>query len=163
MEATHQAKQPALALLVALLVCYGAQALGATLIFPDLGWYATLHKPGFTPPAKLFPVVWTILYGLMALSVWTFWRAPGSNEYRRWGLAWFCIQLVLGIAWSSAFFALHSVTAAFAAILALLLSIVVTIVMFDRLSRTAALLLVPYLLWVAFATALNFAFWYMNP
>jgi len=123
---------------------------------------AGVRKPGFTPPNGIFPVVWTILYAMMAFAVWQFWRAKGEDEDRRRGLIAFAVQLVLNVAWSSAFFGLRSPGSGLVVILVLLVAIAVTIVLFDRLSRTAALLLMPYLLWVCLAAGLNFAFWLLN-
>jgi benzodiazapine receptor len=116
----------------------------------------------FAPPNGAFPVVWTILYLTMAVAAWLVWRAPGTDEDRRLALIWFGIQLVVGVLWSAAFFWLHSPVYGMAVITVFLVAIAVTIVMFDRLSRPAALLMIPLLLWVSFATALNFAIWILN-
>jgi len=155
-------KRSLIALLVALGICFAASAIGGLLTEPNLPWYETLNRPGFAPPNSVFPIVWTILYAMMAVAAWLFWRAAGKDEDRKLGLIWFGIQLALNIGWSFAFFWLHSPAAGFAVILLLIVAIVVTIVLFDRSSRPAALLLVPYLLWVSFAAALNFAFWLLN-
>jgi tryptophan-rich sensory protein len=160
---TKQSPFQSNAMLVAIvLACLAAWMLGGVLTRPNLDWYATLNKPGFTPPNEVFPVVWTILYAMMAVSAWLVWRAPGKQEDRRAGLTWFFWQLAIGVIWSYAFFWLHSPGLALIVILALLVAIVITIVFFDRLSRPAALLLLPYVLWVAFATSLNFAIWFLN-
>ena len=162
MPVSDETKRDAIALIAALAVCFGASAIGGLLTEPNLAWYATLERPGFAPPNSVFPIVWTILYAMMALALWQFWRAKGRDEDRILGLIWFGIQLILNVAWSFAFFWLQSPASGLIVILALIVAIVVTIVVFDRLSRPAALLLVPYLLWVCFATALNFAFWFLN-
>jgi tryptophan-rich sensory protein len=99
---------------------------------------------------------------MIALSAWLVWRAPGNEEDRRPAFIWFFWQLAIGVIWSYAFFWLHSPGLGLIVILALLVAIVITIVFFDRLSRPAALLLLPYVLWVAFATSLNFAIWFLN-
>jgi tryptophan-rich sensory protein len=155
-------KRSLIALLIALGVCFAASAIGGLLTEPNLPWYETLNKPGFAPPNSVFPIVWTILYAMMAVSAWLFWRSPGKDEDRKFGLTWFGIQLALNVGWSFAFFWLHSPAVGFAVILLLIVAIMVTIVLFDRSSRRAALLLMPYLLWVSFAAALNFAFWLLN-
>lgn len=155
-------KRDVIALSVALGVCFAASAIGGLLTAPNLPWYETLERPGFAPPNSVFPVVWTVLYALMAIAVWLFWRARGTEQDRKLGLIWFAIQLVLNVAWSFAFFWLHSPASGLFVILLLLAAIAVTIVLFDRSSRSAALLLVPYLLWVCFAAGLNFAFWFLN-
>jgi tryptophan-rich sensory protein len=147
---------------VALAVCFAASAVGGALTQPNLDWYETLAKPGFAPPNAAFPVVWTMLYAMMAVSAWLVWRAPAESDGRKSGLAWFGLQLGLNVLWSFAFFWLHSPGFGLGVILVLLIAIVITIVLFDRTSRTAALLLIPYVLWVSFAAALNFAVWYLN-
>lgn len=148
--------------IAAALGCLLAWIAGGALTRPSLGWYASLNQPGFTPPNEVFPVVWAILYAMMAVSAWIAWRARGNDADRKLAMIWFFIQLVIGVAWSAAFFWMQNITLGLAAIFVLLVAIVITIVLFDRLSRTAALLLMPYLLWVCFATALNFAFWLLN-
>ncbi len=151
-----------IALLLAFALCFGVSTFNGFLTEPNLPWYETLERPGFTPPNSIFPVVWTVLYAMMAIAVWQFWRAKGKDEDRRLGLIWFAIQLGLNVAWSFSFFWLRSPGTGLVVILVLLIAIAVTIALFDRSSRIAALLLVPYLLWVCFATALNFAFWFLN-
>lgn len=150
------------ALLIALAACFAAAAIGGALTEPNLPWYDTLAKPGFTPPNAAFPVVWTILYAMMAVSAWLVWRVPARESDRKLGLVWFGIQLALNVAWSFAFFWLHSPALGLVVIMLLLAAIVTTIVLFDRSSRAASLLLMPYVLWVSFAAALNFAIWLLN-
>jgi tryptophan-rich sensory protein len=162
MKATADTKRNFLALFVAGAACFAAAAIGRLASEPNLSWYETLEQPGFTPPNGIFPIVWAILYAMMAIAAWQFWRAEGKPEDRKLGLIWFGIQLLLNAAWPFAFFWLRSPGAGLVVILLLLIAIVATIVMFDRSSRSAALLLVPYLLWVCFAASLNFAFWFLN-
>jgi translocator protein len=162
MATSVETRRNLIALLVALAACFAASAIGGLLTEPNLAWYATLERPGFAPPNGVFPVVWTILYAMMAVAAWLFFRAKGSDEDRKLGLIWFGIQLALNVAWSFAFFWLRSPGAGLLVILLLLVAIAITIVLFSRSSRGAALLLLPYLLWVCFATALNFAFWFLN-
>jgi benzodiazapine receptor len=151
-----------LALGAALAVCFLALLAGKALTTPNLGWYETLAKPGFAPPNVVFPLVWAVLYLMMAASAWLVWRVPTSEGDRKLALIWFAIQLVIGVAWSFAFFWLHGPFFGLVVIMVLLIAIVITIVLFDRSSRIASLLLVPYLLWVCFAAGLNFAIWYLN-
>jgi translocator protein len=148
--------------ILAALGCIIALVLGGALTRPNLDWYATLQKPGFTPPNGLFPIVWPILYAMTALSAWIAWRAPGNESDRKRAFIWFFIQLAVGVLWSVAFFALHSPGLGLLVIMALLIAIVITIGLFDRLSRVAALLLIPLALWVCFATGLNFAILFLN-
>jgi tryptophan-rich sensory protein len=148
--------------ILAALGCIIALVLGGALTRPNLDWYATLQKPGFTPPNGAFPIVWSMLYALTALSAWIAWRAPGKESDRKLAFIWFFIQLAVGVFWSVAFFTLHNPALGLAVIMALLIAIVITIVLFDRLSRVAALLLIPLALWVCFATGLNFAILFLN-
>jgi benzodiazapine receptor len=148
--------------ILAALGCLAALSIGGALTRPNLDWYATLAKPGFTPPNGVFPIAWTILYMLSALAAWLVWHAPGRESDHTLAMIWFFIQLVVGVLWSAAFFWLHSPALGLAVIMAFLIAITITIVLFDRLSRVAALLLIPLLLWVCFATGLNFAIWFLN-
>lgn len=147
---------------VFLVICFGASFIGNAFTQPNLGWYASLTQPGFTPPNSVFPIVWTILFAMMAVSAWLVWRGDGDGGDKRTALMWFGVQLVLNVLWSFAFFQMQSPLFGLAVILLLLLAIVITIVVFDRISRAAALLLLPYVLWVGFATGLNFALWALN-
>ncbi len=148
----------AIGLVAWILVCFGAGLFGA--LFEPGEWYAGLDKPSWTPPNWLFGPVWTLLYIMMGAAAWLVWRQPGKQTRR--ALALFCVQLVLNAAWSWLFFGLHLPAVAMVEILLLSLAIAATIVAFQPLSRTAAFLLLPYLLWVSFASMLNFALWRLN-
>lgn len=124
---------------------------------PD-AWYWTLTKPAWTPPPWLFGLVWTLLYLAMAIAAWAVWKRTGFGK----ALAWWAGQLVLNAAWSPVFFGAHQPGWAFAVIVALWCAIVGTIVAFAKVQRWSAWLLAPYLAWVSFASALNFAIWQMN-
>lgn len=124
-------------------------------------WYAGLAKPAFTPPYWLFPVAWTLLYAMMAFAVWRILSLPRDRPGRSAAVAAFFAQLALNGLWSFAFFGAHSPLAGLAVILALV-AILATMRLFWRLDRTAALLLAPYLAWVAYATVLNGAIWRLN-
>ncbi len=128
---------------------------------PD-AWYASLHKPSWNPPAWVFGPVWTLLYTMMAVSVWLVWRR-GGFALQRASLSLFLAQLALNAAWTPLFFGLHQPGLAFVDIALLWLGIVATITAFRRVHCGAAWLLVPYLLWVSFASVLNFTLWRMNP
>ncbi len=147
-------------LAVAVVVCFAASFIGNAFTQPNLDWYATLTKPNFTPPNSVFPVVWTALYLAVAVAAWLVWRAPGPDK--RPALIAFGLQLLIGVLWSVAFFGMQSPGAGLVVIMAYLIAIVVTIILFDRFSRAGALLMLPLALWVAFAMALNFALWAMN-
>lgn len=134
---------------------------GGTLIGfatrPD-AWYAALAKPFFQPPGWLFAPVWTLLYILIALAGARLWaRAPRSAAM----LLWF-IQLGLNFAWSPTFFGMHAPKASLVVMLALLIALLGTIREMLRVDRTAALLFLPYLAWVSFASLLNGAVVWLN-
>jgi tryptophan-rich sensory protein len=118
------------------------------------GWFDALAKPGFMPPAWAFPVAWTILYVCLGLALAQILHARGARG-RGAGLALFLIQLALNYAWSPVFFGLHLIWPAFAIIVAMILVSLAAAVLFMRIRRTAALLMVPYVAWLCFAAALN--------
>ncbi|MBB2910106.1 tryptophan-rich sensory protein [Streptosporangium becharense] len=122
------------------------------------GEYLSLERPSWAPPQWLFGPAWTVLYVMIALSGWLAWSARGWTP----GMGVYALQLVLNAAWTPLFFGAGQYGLAFAEIIVLWLSIVATIVMFRRISRPAAWLLVPYLLWVTYAASLNFAIWQLN-
>lgn len=137
------------------LLCNAVGAAGALATADQTQpFYDSLDKPPLAPPPGVFGPVWTVLYTLMGVALWRVWRAP-HTEARRRALVLFGVQLALNAAWSPAFFGLQNVWVALAVIVAMLVAIALTIRAFLQVDRTAALLLVPYLLWVAFATYLN--------
>lgn len=147
------------ALLVSIVVCELAGIVPSFLTANDVAtWYTTLQKPGFTPPSWLFGPVWTTLYLLMGVALYLVWRR-GDN---RFALAIFAVQLVLNAGWTLVFFGMRWPAGGLAVILALLVAIVATMVSFEKIDRRAALLLVPYLCWVGFATLLNYELWRLN-
>lgn len=150
------------ALLGALLFCYAVAALGAVFTAPSIPtWYAALAKPAFNPPNSLFAPVWTVLYGLMAVAAWLVWRTP-PNKTRTAGLSLFALQLALNALWTPVFFHLHLLLSALVLIVLLWLAILLTTLAFTKVSRLAAALLLPYLAWVAFASALNYQIYRLN-
>ena len=147
-------------LLVALVACYGAAALGGIATASSVGtWYEALQKPPFNPPSWVFGPVWTILYGLMAVAAWLVWR---DAEAAKLPLRLFAIQLALNTAWSWLFFGFRQPGWAGLEIGLLWLAIGATLVAFWRVRPLAGWLLVPYLLWVSFASILNFSLWWLN-
>ena len=139
---------------------FGAAATGA--IFRPGEWYRRLDKPRWRPPNWLFAPVWTMLYAMMALSGWLVWREKGFADAAV-PLSAYAVQLILNAAWTPIFFGLRRPGLAAIEIAMLWASILATISLFSSVSAAAAWLLVPYLLWVSFATALNFAIWRRNP
>lgn len=125
-------------------------------------WYANLQKPGFTPPNWAFPVAWTTLYAMMAYALWRILSLPRHTPGRNAAVVAFFVQLALNGSWSFAFFGGQSPIAGLVVIAGLIVAILATIFTFWRLDRTAALLLVPYLAWVSFATVLNGTIWRLN-
>ena len=125
-------------------------------------WYAGLVKPAFTPPNWLFPLAWTVLYAMMALALWRILALPRNRPGRRAAVAAFFAQLALNGLWSFAFFGAQSPLAGLVVIAALIAAILATMRLFGGLDRTAALLLAPYLAWVAYAALLNGAIWRLN-
>lgn len=154
-------------LVASVALCLAVGWIGAQVTAPALvDWYPTLVKPAWTPPDIAFPVAWTALYLLMGIAVWLVWLRlapldrPGAGL--RGPLLLFALQLALNSLWSMLFFGLRNPGLALAEILLLLAAIVATIIAFRRVSPLAAGLMLPYLLWVGFAAALNFAIWRMN-
>lgn len=118
------------------------------------GWYAEADKPPGTPPGWVFGPVWTTLYAAMAVAAWLVWRAHGSRAARG-ALGLYAGQLALNAAWTPVFFGAEQLVGGLAVIIALDLTIAATVMAFRRHSRTAAVLLVPYLTWALYATYLN--------
>lgn len=145
-----------LGLVLWLAVTFAAAFVGAR--FEPGGWYETLAKPEWTPPPWLFGPVWTALYLAMAVAAWMVWKHAGFDGARA-ALALFLLQLALNAAWSWLFFGMHKVDLALVDIALLWLAILATMLLFWRVRPLAGALLLPYLLWVSFATALNLAIW----
>jgi benzodiazapine receptor len=152
----------AIGLVVLIAICFGAAGLGSLFTTPSVGgWYGTLRKPAWTPPNWVFGPVWSLLYLSMAIAAWLVWCRAGISGARL-PLALFALQLALNVSWSAIFFSAHMPGLAFAEIVLLWLMILATIVSFWPVSRTAGWLMLPYLLWVAFAAALNYSIWRLN-
>jgi tryptophan-rich sensory protein len=124
-------------------------------------WYLELDKPGWTPPNWLFGPVWTLLYIAMAVAVWLVWRAGGWTA-NRWAVLGYLTQLALNGAWSWIFFGEQLIGLALVDIVCLLFMIIVVLALFWGRRRIAGLLMLPYAIWVGFATALNYQLWIMN-
>ncbi len=140
-------------------LCFGV-AFGAGQFEPG-EWYAQLQRPTWAPPNWLFGPVWTALYATMAVAAWLVWKENGFSGARG-PLGLFGVQLGLNFTWSWLFFGLQEPGLALAAIVALWVAILATVVVFWRVRPLSGGLLVPYLLWVTFAAALNFEFWRLN-
>jgi translocator protein len=147
-------------LILCIIVCLGAAVLGSLWTTPALRpWYASLSKPSWTPPNWLFGPVWTILYVAMAIAAWRVWQKVGLTAVP---MQLFVLQLLLNVGWSAVFFRLRSPGLAFAEIVMLWLAILATSIGFWKVVPAAGWLLLPYLIWVSYATALNFSIWRLN-
>jgi translocator protein len=147
-------------LTLCIVVCLGAGWLGSLLTRPALTtWYEGLSKPNWTPPNWLFAPVWTILYVTMGVAAWLVWRRGSLTTVP---MQLFLLQLLLNVAWSAVFFRFRSPGWAFLEIVALWCAILFTAIAFGRAAPVAGWLMIPYLVWVSYAAALNFAIWRLN-
>ena len=158
----HAPKNQALGLVGWLLITFIAGGVGAIASVNAQAFYGQLTQPAWAPPAWLFGPVWSVLYIMMGVAAWLVWRGHGFQNASR-ALTLFLVQLAANSLWTWLFFAWHQGAMAMAEIVVLWLLIVSTIVSFWSLQRMAALLLLPYLAWVSFATALTWAMWQLNP
>jgi tryptophan-rich sensory protein len=155
-------ERPLVTLAAAVLLCelVGITAAAFTATGVET-WYTTLERPALAPPNWVFGPVWTALYALMGVAAWLVWRG-GSGRPLQVALGLFGLQLALNFSWSFVFFGEQQLLGALLVIVALLAAIVSTMAAFWRVDRRATLLMVPYLVWVGFATYLNYAFWTLN-
>ncbi len=148
-------------LLFFILVTSAVGASASVFTEPNIaGWYAGLVHPSFAPPNWVFAPVWTTLYVLMAIAAWRVWRIAGTKSPE---MAAYVLQLIFNFAWSAIFFAGHQIGLALIELCVLLALILTTTILFWRRDRLAGWLFLPYLAWTSFATALNYAFWSLNP
>ena len=159
---TLSTSSQAVGLLVWLLMSFAAAAVGGLASASASEFYLNLVRPSWAPPAWLFAPVWSVLYVLMGVAAWLVWRARGLGGARN-ALLVFVVQLAANALWTWLFFVWRQGGLAFAEILLLLALILAAIVLFWRANRLAAVLLVPYLLWVSFASALTLSTWRLNP
>lgn len=145
-----------------LAVCFLAAAVGASASLQAGAFYAELIRPAWAPPATVFGPVWTVLYAMMAVAAWLVWT---RREIRltRIALTLFVLQLILNALWSWLFFGWKQGALSFLGVVLLWALIVATLVLFWRIRPLAGLLLVPYLAWVTFASALSYRIWQLNP
>jgi benzodiazapine receptor len=157
---TRSLSSECVSLLGWLSVAFAAAAIGAIASIDAAAFYAELTKPFWAPPALVFGPVWSVLYAMMGCAAWLVWRSPTR---RRGALSLFGAQLIANALWSWLFFAWHRGALAAMEVLLLLALIALTIRAFWQCSRLAASLLVPYFLWVGFASALTWSVWHRNP
>ena len=144
-----------------IILCNVIGALGALWTSADSEWYQTIAKPTFNPPSWIFGPVWTLLFTLMGIALYMVWVARLSQMRTR-ALILFGAQFVLNILWSYLFFGINNPFASFIEILVLEALIILTIVAFYKVNKTAGYLLIPYALWVGFASFLNYSIWMLN-
>ena len=145
-----------------LAISFVASGIGAIASIRAASFYGQLVQPSWAPPASIFGPVWTILYVLMGIAAWLVWRTGGFRANRS-ALTLFLVQLAVNGLWSWLFFAWHRGALAFADVMLLWLLIVATLASFWQAHPLAGVFLIPYLLWVSFAAALNFSVWQLNP
>ncbi|MFZ1104289.1 MAG: TspO/MBR family protein [Hyphomicrobiaceae bacterium] len=152
-----------LRLIGCLALCLGVAVANGSVTYPEIPtWYASLTKPPWTPPNWVFPLVWSVLYVMMGVSLWLLWDRAADTPGRRTAITLFLLQLGLNAAWSPVFFGLHDTGAALVIIVLLAAAITATILAAWRTHRIAAWLLAPYLVWVVYATTLNTAIVALN-
>lgn len=145
------------------LVCEAAGLVGAAFTQSALQhWYPALLKPAWTPPAWVFAPVWTVLYAMMGCALAYFWASPPGAEGRVWSLRWFWMQLGLTVVWSLTFFSLRAPAVAYMVVLTLWMVVLCLLWVGSKTARPAFWLLLPYFLWVTFASTLNFAILSLN-
>lgn len=156
--------QKTVRLIFLILACEAVGIAGSAFTLPAIStWYATLTKPGFSPPNSIFGPVWTALYALMGISAYVIWESKKKQSTVTIALYYFGAQLFLNLLWSFLFFGLRSPLFALIELVVLWLFILLTIKKFLKISHKAAYLLLPYLAWVSFALILNFAIVVLNP
>ena len=150
-------------LIFCIFICLFAGFIGSFFTSPAIPtWYATLQKPSFAPPNWVFFPVWTSLFIMMGISLFLVWQKGWEDRKVKTAIYIFAVQLVLNVLWSVAFFGFRSPLLGLMEIIILWIAILATTLSFMNVSRTAAYLLVPYILWVSFAAILNFSIWALN-
>lgn len=150
-------------LVVSLAIPLGIGITASLVTRPQIaGWYTALHKPVFNPPNWLFGPVWSVIYILIGVAAWLVWQRRNSAPLFSRTRLLYILQLVLNFSWSMVFFGLHQIAGALIVIALLWLSIVLNIYYFSKFSRVASWLLMPYLLWVSYASVLNLYIYLLN-
>ena len=163
MNADSNSKFQIIPFIISLVITLGIGVVASLFTRPEIpGWYSTLEKPSFTPPNWLFPVAWTTLYILIAIAAYMVWKRRDGSPIYKTTVIIYIMQLALNFSWSIVFFGMHQIAGGLIVITALLVTIVLNISWFGRFSKTAAWLLVPYLLWVSYATLLNISIVVLN-
>ena len=151
-------------LILSIIICQMAGIIGSIFTAGSVtSWYPTLVKPSFTPPGFYVGLIWIVLFTLMSISLFLIWRETPSNLAARIALYFFAAQLIVNVLWSVAFFGMQSPIGGLVVIGFLWVLILITIIRFWPINRTAALLLIPYIIWVSIAAFLNYSIWRLNP
>lgn len=150
-------------LIISIAICEVIGGVGSIFTIPSIPtWYAKLVKSGINPPSWIFAPVWITLFLLMGIALYIVWEGEKSNKNFKPAIFAFSAQLFLNVLWSFLFFGLRSPLLSLLEIILLWIAILATISNFQKISKTAALLLLPYILWVTFAAILNFFIWRFN-
>lgn len=150
-------------LVTSIALCQGAGIIGSFFTISSINnWYNLLNQPSFRPPNWLFGPVWTVLYTLMGISVYWIWMKGTKKNTVRNAITLFLVHIVLNASWSIVFFGLHNIGLALVNIVVLLIFIKMVMMKFYKIDKKASYILIPYILWVSFATALNYSIWMLN-
>ncbi len=150
-------------LIISVVACLAAGFIGSIFTNASIPtWYAALKKPAYAPPNWVFAPVWTILFVLMGIAAYLVWRQGWNTSTVKTGLILFIVQLLFNMFWSFAFFTMRSPLFGFVVIIILWFLILFTIIYFSNVSTVAGVLLIPYIVWVSFASILNFMLWRFN-
>jgi len=150
------------AIFVSVLIALGVGGLSAFLSMNNMKDYEGFTKPVFSPPGWVFPIVWTILYILMAIAAYRVWEQGKQDQDVKKALVLYVLQLFLNFLWPIIFFRFRLYGLAFVELLVLLIFILLATFEFFRIDKVAGYLMIPYIVWVSFAGILNFAIWFLN-
>lgn len=149
-------------LIISLLVPLGVGGLSALITGGNMDIYSKINRPPLSPPGIVFPIVWSVLYTLMGISLYLVWNKNDNSSQSNIAYFWFAVQLFLNFIWSPIFFGAQQYLVAFIVLILLIASVVAMIVSFYKISKPAALLQIPYLIWLIFAGYLNLAIYILN-
>ena len=149
-------------LIVSLLIPLAVGGLSAFITRGDMDIYTKIERPPLSPPGKLFPIVWSILYFLMGVSLYIIWNSRARTDEKRSAIIFFALQLFMNFIWSPIFFSMQQYLLGFVVLVILWIFIIAMIISFKRISPIAAYLQIPYLLWVTFAGYLNLGIYILN-
>jgi benzodiazapine receptor len=151
-------------LIISILIVFLAGSVGTIYTLKEITtWYVSLPKPGWTPPNWAFGPIWSTLYVLMGISLFLVWREGLDRKDVRIAILIFAIQLFLNVLWSLVFFGTHNIFGGLVFVIILWISILINIIVFYRVSKPAAIILIPYLIWVSIASYLNYSVFILNP